>query len=113
MRVFLLSLLFSLVACSGRLDGDLGEASRTQAIALPSGFTQRVVASVPEPTAFAFLPDGRMLVTSRSGKLRVIRDGALLSTAAIDLASKTCPERERGLLGVAVDPSFASNRFVY
>jgi glucose/arabinose dehydrogenase len=114
MRAFLLCLLSLVAACTGALEADLGESSQVQGIqGLPSGFTQRTIASVSEPTAFAFLPDGRMLVTSRSGKVRVIRDGSLLSGSAIDLTGNTCPERERGLLGVAVDPDFSSNRHVY
>jgi glucose/arabinose dehydrogenase len=108
---FMICFALFAAACGGMLGEDIGETS--QAITLPSGFSQTVVASVPEPTAFAFLPDGRMLVTSRSGKVRVIKNGQLLSTAALDLASNTCPERERGLLGVAVDPEFAVNKRVY
>jgi glucose/arabinose dehydrogenase len=107
----LLILALLITACDQGAKPELGQMS--QAIALPSGFNQSVVASVSEPTAFAFLPDGRMLITSRRGKVHVLKGGELLSTAAIDLAGSTCPERERGLLGVAVDPSFASNKQVY
>ncbi len=80
---------------------------------LPPGFDDTPVASVPQPTAFAFTPDGRMLVTSKLGRLRVVRNGALLPDPALDLSARVCPESERGLLGVAVDPDFAANRRVY
>ena len=83
------------------------------AVSLPLGFVDQLVASVSTPTAFAFTPDGRMLVTQQPGTVRVVKDGALLGTAALDLTSKTCSNSERGLLGVAVDPAFASNHYVY
>jgi glucose/arabinose dehydrogenase len=83
------------------------------AAVLPSGFTDTLVAAVGGPTALAFTPDGRMLVTTQAGRLRVLQNGSLLPTPALDLTSNICSTSERGLLGVAVDPAFATNRFVY
>jgi glucose/arabinose dehydrogenase/PKD repeat protein len=79
--------------------------------ALPAGFTDSLVAAVPTPTALAFTDDGRMLVTSQSGTLHVVQDGSV--TPALDLGSLACTDSERGLLGVAIDPAFSSNRFIY
>jgi glucose/arabinose dehydrogenase len=99
-------------ACSS--DGSTTFGETTAAITVPSGFSQAVVATgVSEPTALTFTPDGVMLVTSRGGAVRVVKNGSLLSAPAIDLGSRVCPQRERGLLGIAVDPDFASNRHVY
>src|SRR5438093_6688372 len=61
----------------------------------------------------AFTPDGRMLITSQLGQLRVYKNGELLPTPALDISSLICTDQERGLMGVAVDPSFASNHYVY
>ena len=83
------------------------------AITLPPGFTDSLVASVGAPTALAFTPDGRLLVTTQGGTLWVVQGGALLVTPALSLGSKVCSNSERGLLGVAVDPTFTSNRFIY
>jgi glucose/arabinose dehydrogenase len=83
------------------------------AAALPTGFTDALVASVGGPTALAFTPDGRMLVTTQGGRLRIVQNNALLATPALDLTGRICSNSERGLLGVAVDPQFAGNRFVY
>lgn len=80
-----------------------------------SGFEDTLVASLPQPTAIDFLPDGGALVATQRGKLLLVRDGQAPATA-LDLGgdgSALCTEIERGLLGVAVDPDFASNRFVY
>jgi len=80
---------------------------------LPAGFTDTLVAGVASPTGLAFTPDGRLLVTTQGGSLRVIRAGVLLGTPALQLASRVCSNSERGLLGVAVDPEFAANQYIY
>lgn len=81
--------------------------------AVPADFSDTLVTSVASPTALAFTPDGRMLITTQPGQLYVYQNGALRSTPALNLATKICTNSERGLLGAAVDPAFASNRFIY
>ena len=85
--------------------------------AAPGGFSDTPVASVANPTALAFTPDGRLLIASQTGTLRVYQNDALLPTAALNLGAGglnvICPNHERGLLGVAVDPDFAANHFIY
>jgi glucose/arabinose dehydrogenase len=95
--------------------GSLAAASGASPSAehLPTGFTDTVVAAVPAPTALAETPDGRMLVTDQSGKLWVISNGALVAKPALNITAKVCSNSERGLLGVAVDPNFSTNAFVY
>ena len=83
------------------------------AAGLPNTFTDEKVADVPQPTALAFTPDGRVLVTSKSGQLRIIEGGVLLGPAAVDLSADICDNSERGLLGVAVDPNFNANNLIY
>lgn len=78
------------------------------------GFSDTLVASVGAPTALAFTPDGRLLITSQTGTLRVYQGGVLLPTPALTFsASQICTNGERGLLGVAVDPNFATNNYIY
>jgi len=79
----------------------------------PAGFSDSLVATVPSPTALAFAPDGRLLIATQPGVLRVYRDPALLPAPALDLGSRVCADRERGLEGVTVDPEFATNRYIY
>jgi glucose/arabinose dehydrogenase len=82
------------------------------ATTLPTGFTEVVVASgLTQPTSFTFLPDGRMLITEKGGRIRVVKNGVLLGTPAITLAVST--ESERGALCITPDPQFSSNHFVY
>jgi glucose/arabinose dehydrogenase len=59
----------------------------------------------------AVAPDGRIFVTQKGGALRVVRNNALLSQPFLTVSVNAVGER--GLLGVAFDPDFQSNRFVY
>ncbi len=82
--------------------------------AVPAGFSDTLVASVGSPIALAFTPDGRLLVTTQGGALRVIQNDALLATPALTFGDETiCTNSERGLLGVAVHPAFATNHYIY
>ncbi len=80
---------------------------------VPAGFVDQFVAAVARPTGLAFTPDGRLLITSQNGQLWVYQDGALWPQPALDLSSVLCDNWERGLQGVAVDPGFAANHFLY
>jgi glucose/arabinose dehydrogenase/PKD repeat protein len=80
---------------------------------IPAGFENTLVASVANPTALAFTADGRLLITSQTGKLWVRQRTLLLPTPALDLTSVICADSERGLLGVAVDPTFSTTHFIY
>jgi glucose/arabinose dehydrogenase len=88
-------------------------ATQLKRPSLPFGFSDGLVVKIGSPTGIAFTPDGRMLVSTQQGVLRVVRDDVLLPEPAIDLSARTCPESERGLVGITVDPLFTSNRFVY
>jgi glucose/arabinose dehydrogenase len=59
----------------------------------------------------AFAPDGRLFVCLQGGQLRVIKNGALLPAPFVSLSVNS--SSERGLLGIAFDPNFATNQFVY
>jgi len=59
-----------------------------------------------------FAPDGRLFVAEQRGTLRVVKAGGKLATF-LDISGKVDPTGERGLLGVAFDPSFSSNHYVY
>ncbi|HTO04719.1 MAG TPA: PQQ-dependent sugar dehydrogenase, partial [Opitutus sp.] len=64
------------------------------------------------PWSIAFLPDGRLLVTERVGRLRVIENGAL-QPAPISGVPKVMVRDEAGLMCVLPDPGFAENQRVY
>ncbi|MCP3140393.1 PQQ-dependent sugar dehydrogenase [Pyxidicoccus xibeiensis] len=72
-----------------------------------------VVSGLQLPTAFATLPDGRILIAEKSGVVRLFKDGVLQPTPFIDLRDRVNDIHDRGLLGLTVDPAFATNGFVY
>jgi glucose/arabinose dehydrogenase/disulfide oxidoreductase YuzD len=78
---------------------------------LPSGFVETQFPGLNAPTAMALAPDDRIFVCEQAGTLRVIKNGALLSTPFVTLTVNS--SGERGLLGVAFDPNFATNNFIY
>ncbi|HEX8911731.1 MAG TPA: NPCBM/NEW2 domain-containing protein [Humisphaera sp.] len=85
---------------------------RTLFSTLPSGFTETLVGTgLTSPTAMQFAPDGRVFVTEQGGSVRVIKDGQLLPTPFVTVNADSTGER--GLLGVTVDPDFATNHYLY
>jgi glucose/arabinose dehydrogenase len=88
-----------------------GPVAAAHAVTLPPGFADEPVATVGAPTALAFLPSGDMLITAQPGTLRVRTQAGVMTTALT--LSRICTNSERGLLGVAVDPAFALNGFIY
>jgi len=81
---------------------------------VPAGFSDVLVTGIGAPTAIAFTPDGRLLITTQGGTLRVVENGALVATPAITFGGTVlCTNSERGLLGVAVDPAFTANGYLY
>ncbi|GLS03112.1 hypothetical protein GCM10007860_02550 [Chitiniphilus shinanonensis] len=78
-----------------------------------AAYTVETIASgLEHPWSLAFLPDGRMLVTERPGRLRVIgRDGK--PGAPVTGVPEVYASGQGGLLDVALDPGFAGNRLIY
>jgi len=91
--------------------------SARSATTLPSGqgLTDSLVAQVNKPTSIAVAPDGRLFVTQKAsnnaGKVRVIKNGQLLSKPFLKLATDT--SYSRGVLGITLDPDFSSNHYIY
>ena len=71
-----------------------------------------VVDDLSNPWAMTWLPNGDMLVTERPGRLRIVRDGALLRDP-VDGVPEVVDRGQGGLLDVVLHPAFASNRLLY
>jgi glucose/arabinose dehydrogenase len=85
---------------------------KVSAATLPPGFSEtQIVAGLASATAMELAPDGRIFICQQTGQLRVVKNGSLLSTPFVSLTVHSAGER--GLLGVAFDPNFAANNFVY
>lgn len=73
---------------------------------------ETVAQGLAHPWGLAFLPDGRMLVTERPGRLRIVaRDGAL-SPPVVGVPI-VAAQNQGGLLDILVDPKFAENRTIF
>ena len=75
-----------------------------------------VVKGLKEPTYAAWLPDGsgRMFILERAGRVRVAdADGTLHPQPLLDISDNTSTSTEQGLLGLAFDPRFAQNGYMY
>ena len=95
-------------------------AGRSEAVVLPPGFVaENVYPGYPAypyvqyPVQIAFLPDGRMLVATKYGRVWVIKNGVVHTTPLWDGHLEVQADVDRGLTGVAVDPDFPSNRYLY
>jgi len=80
-------------------------------VSLPPGFAAVLVAQELDPTAMAISPDGRIFITEKSGRVRVVDNGQLLPDPFLVLEVDNY--NERGLSGIAFDPSFEENGYLY
>ena len=73
---------------------------------------ETVATHLDTPTGLAFSPDGRLFVTERPGRVRLVRDGQLLPQPVLTLPD-VFAQGDAGLLGITLHPQFAQNGFVY
>jgi glucose/arabinose dehydrogenase len=71
-----------------------------------------VTKGLSHPWGLAFLPDGSVLITERSGRVRLIKDG-VLETNPIAGGPKVFAQQLSGLMDIALHPRFAENKLVY
>jgi glucose/arabinose dehydrogenase len=103
---FLLSLVSLLAVAPGMARGTT----------LPDGFTDQLVAdALSQPVGMAFLPDGRLLVIEqKTARLRLVLDASDPNAYAVGtIPNVNTSGTERGLLGIAVDPSWPQRPYVY
>jgi glucose/arabinose dehydrogenase/PKD repeat protein len=94
----------------------LAVVSPARAITLPANFISENATpgtSFDTPTGIAFLPDGRMLVCEKKGRLLLVTNGVVQGTPVWSSLNEVLDQNDRGLLDVAVDPQFATNHRIY
>jgi glucose/arabinose dehydrogenase len=137
MRTLIISFVFVFAACTGEQSNGQPQsaavsgapvaqgaantsfqpafAGQTRAPEAASGVTiaqQPLDARLEHPWAIVFLPDGRMLVTERPGRMRIVtRQGQL--SAPIQGLPRIDARGQGGLLDVVLSPSFATDRLIY
>jgi len=111
MRIAITSLLALACAACGASESSPGDArqptSQNGAVEVST-----VATGLEHPWGLAFLPDGRMLVTERPGRLRIVdADGTL--SAPLSGVPEVAARGQGGLLDVVLDPDFATTPWVY
>jgi glucose/arabinose dehydrogenase len=101
-KAFLLSA--SLLLFSAAASGDV----------VPNGFVET---SIPGPwneaVGLEFMPDGRLLVWERGGRVWIVENGAKVSPPLLDISEEVGAWRDYGLLGLTIHPNFAQNGYLY
>jgi len=86
--------------------------ARAQSTTLPTGFQEQVIStSLSVPTSMDIAPDGRIFIAQQGGQIRIAKNGAILPTPFATLTVNFV--QSRGLLGIVLDPDFATNSFIY
>src|SRR3954469_23241165 len=71
----------------------------------------KVVEGLDHPWCVAFLPDGRMLITERPGRLRLVQDGK--AGAPLKGLPEIAAHGQGGLFDIALHPAFEKNNLIY
>ena len=94
----------------------LTTATTTRPVTTPVGempMTAVIASGLEVPWSLAFLPDGAIIFTERTGRVRLIQaDGALAAQPLLTI-SEVSAQGEGGLLGIALHPDFNRNKYVY
>lgn len=100
------TLLIALIAACGGGGGDAGTPARPLEVVT-------VTTGLENPWSLAFLPDGRMLVTERPGRLRLISSDGTTLSAPIAGVPAVFAEGQGGLFDVVLSPDFATTRTLF
>jgi glucose/arabinose dehydrogenase len=85
----------------------------TGSVNLPTDFDEEeVVVALDRPTAFVYSPDGRLFVTEKAGRIRVVSAGGVLNPTPFATVSVNT-NNDRGLIGITLDPDFPNTPYVY
>jgi glucose/arabinose dehydrogenase len=119
LRIALLGAALVAGLLPGQAAGATGAAPFTDdgGTAAPTASTVQLVkvADVPEPVLAIGARDGtgRLFIVSKSGRVRILKDGNLLAKPFLDISGSVLDSGEQGLLGLAFHPSFKTNRKFY
>ncbi len=113
-RSFLVVFFLICVAAAGLLSGRGGGAS-AQSSDLPTLALTNAIGGLTSPVNITHAGDGsgRVFVVEQPGRVRIVKDGALLSTPFLDITTRVSSGGERGLLGVAFPPRYAAKGYFY
>ncbi len=115
-----LILLFVVFICGFALEATLnagasGSPGQSAAADLPVLAISSPISGFSQPVSITHAADGsgRIFVVEQSGRIRIIKNGALVATPFLDISTRISTGGERGLLGLAFAPGYASNGRFY
>jgi glucose/arabinose dehydrogenase/PKD repeat protein len=108
MGICRLKLIIAILICISA-----GFAAAQVNFADPRFVSERVAGGLRAPMGLAFAPDGRLFAWEKDGTVRIVKNGVLLPTPFVDLRPRVNKALDRGLTGLALDPNFPENGFVY
>lgn len=87
--------------------------ARAATYTVPRFSDTAVVVGLNQPTDFAFLPDGRILILEKPGRVLVTGPSGGTASIALDISGSVDDGFEKGMLGICLHPTFAANGYVY
>lgn len=112
--IALAAILFAITACERKEAGPSIPVRSEVTAAIPYGEAEVVAEKLNVPWDIAFATDGRIFFTERPGSIRMIEAGKLLAEPLFAFADAPVVSRgESGLLGLALDPDFPKNKYLY
>ncbi|MEM7375280.1 MAG: PA14 domain-containing protein [Bacteroidota bacterium] len=91
-----------------------GLSSFSPLLAQPAGFSdQTYVGGFVQGVGLTFDANNRMYVWEKGGKVWIVENGAKLSTPLLDISEEVGNWRDFGMLGLALDPNFLTNGYIY
>ena len=109
----LVTLLIALALACGQPPPGQGAGEIETSSAKEVSFrVETVIRGLQVPWSIAWAPDGRMFITERPGRVRVVVNGQLLAQPLITL-SDVEPSGESGLMSLVLHPQFSNNHFLY
>lgn len=101
------------VKSNSKIEIENSQPGLTPSLDNKSADVEVVAQGLDTPWAIAFLPDGGILVTERPGRVRLVNTKGQLEPMPVATLLSVKEIGEGGLLGLALDPDFASKPFVY
>ena len=106
-------LVYSLLLAGALFALSFAVTSSDVRAAPPPGFqsTPVITTGLEAPTGFEIAPDGRIFILERAGRVRIYKNGQLLSAPFVTMSAVA--SGDRGLIGIDFDPDFTTNCYVY
>ncbi len=118
-KVCLVWLLLGACLLASLLSGAAGpsgtETATAQSSELPSLLLASSITGLSQPVSITHAGDGsgRIFIAEQAGRIRIIRNGTLSSTPFLNISTRISTGGERGLLGLAFPPGFATKQYFY